>query len=70
MQLTKYEDITRENIIFNKTKEYKVKDSNIKYKRIKIEVNYPNGKRGPLIVVTPLLFFFGVVKIKIKKQVN
>ena len=64
MQLTKYEDITKENIIFNKTKEYKVKDSNIKYKRIKIEVNYPNGKRGPLVVVTPLLFSFGVSENK------
>ena len=67
MQLTKYEDITKENIIFNKTKEYKVKDSNIKYKRIKIEVNYPNGKRGPLVVVTPLLFSFGVSENKDKK---
>ena len=67
MQLTKYEDITKENIIFNKTKEYKVKDSNIKYKRIKIEVNYPNGKRGPLIVVTPLLFSFGVSENKDQK---
>ena len=64
MQLTKYEDITKENIIFNKTKEYKVKDSNIKYKRIKIEVNYSNGKRGPLVVVTPLLFSFGVSENK------
>ena len=64
MQLTKYEDITKENIIFNKTKEYKVKDSNIKYKRIKIEVNYTNGKRGPLVVVTPILFSFGVSENK------
>ena len=67
MQLTKYEDITKENIIFNKTKEYKVKDSNIKYKRIKIEVNYPDGKRGPLVVVTPLLFSFGVSENKDQK---
>ena len=67
MQLSNYEDITKENIIFNKTKEYKVKDSNIKYKRIKIEVNYPNGKRGPLVVVTPLLFSFGVSENKDQK---
>ena len=64
MQLTNYENITKENILFNKTKEYKVKESNIKYKRIKIEVNYPNGKRGPLVVVTPLLFSFGVSENK------
>ena len=67
MQLSKYEDITKENIIFNKTKEYKVKDTNIKYKRIKIEVNYPNGKRGPLVVETPLLFSFGVSENKDQK---
>ena len=64
MQLSSYEDITKENIIFNKTKEYKVKDSNINYKRIKIEVNYSNGKRGPLVVETPLLFSFGVSENK------
>ena len=29
MQLSTYENITQENIIFNKVKEYKVKDSNI-----------------------------------------
>ena len=45
MQLSKYENITQENIIFNQTKEYKVKDSNIKYKRIPIEVKYPNKKK-------------------------
>ena len=67
MQLSKYEDITQENIIFNKAKEYKVKDSNIKYKRIKIEVNYPNGKKGPLVVETPLLFSFGVSENKDQK---
>ena len=68
MRLSKYEDVTKENIIFNKTKEYKVKDTNIKYKRIKIEVNYPNGKRGPLVVETPLLFSFGVSENKDKKK--
>ena len=68
MRLSKYEDVTKENIIFNKTKEYKVKDTNIKYKRIKIEVNYPNGKRGPLVVETPLLFSFGVSENKDQKK--
>ena len=38
MQLTAYENLTPENIIFNDPKEYKVKDSKIKYKRIPIEV--------------------------------
>ena len=60
MQLSSYDHLTQENIIFNQTKEYKVKDSNIKYKRIPIEVKYPNGKKGALVVETPLLFSFGV----------
>ena len=60
MQLSSYENITQENIIFNEAKEYKVKDSNIKYKRIPIEVKYPNNKKGPLVVETPFLFSFGV----------
>ena len=60
MQLSTYENITQENIIFNEAKEYKVKDSKIKYKRIPIEVKYPNNKKGPLVVETPVLFSFGV----------
>ncbi|CAH3016477.1 unnamed protein product, partial [Porites evermanni] len=48
------------NIIFNEAKEYKVKDSKIKYKRIPIEVKYPNNKKGPLVVESPVLFSFGV----------
>ena len=38
----------------------KVKDSKIRYKRIPIEVKYPNGKKGALVIETPLLFSFGV----------
>ena len=60
MQLSSYDSITTENIIFNEAKEFKVKDSKIKYKRIPIEVKYPNGKKGALVVETPLLFSFGV----------
>ena len=60
MQLSSYDSITTENIIFNEAKEYKVKDSKIKYKRIPIEVKYPNGKKGALVVETPLLFSFGI----------
>ena len=60
MQLSSYENITSENIIFNEAKEFKVKDSKIKYKRIPIEIKYPNGKKGALVIETPLLFSFGV----------
>ena len=60
MQLTAYENLTPENIIFNEAKEYKVKNSKIKYKRIPIEVKYPNNKKGPLVVESPVLFSFGV----------
>ena len=37
-----------------------MKDSKIKYKRIPIKVKYPNGKKGTLVIETPLLFSFGV----------
>ena len=60
MQITSYEDLTPDNIIFNEAKGYKAKDSKIRYKRIPIEVKYPNGKKGQLIIETPLLFSFGV----------
>ena len=60
MQLSSYENITQDNIIFNQAKEFKVKDSNIKYKRIPIEIKYPNGKKGALVLESPLLFSFGV----------
>ena len=60
MQLTSYHNLTPNNFIFNDAKEYKVKDSKIKYKRIKIETVYPNGKKGDLVIETPFLFSFGV----------
>ena len=60
MQLSSYDRLTPENIIFNEPKEFKVKDSKIKYKRIPIEDKYPNGKKGALVIETPLLFSFGV----------
>ena len=61
MQLSSYDHLTTDNIIFNEAKEYKVKESKIKYKRIPIEVKYPNGKKGALVIIeTPLLFSFGV----------
>ena len=60
MQLSSYDHLTQDNIIFNEAKEYKVKDSKIKYKRIPTEVKYLNGKKGALAIETPLLFSFGV----------
>ena len=64
MQLSSYENITQENIIFNEAKEYKVKDSKIKYKRIPIQIKYPNGKKGALVLESPVLFSFGVSEKK------
>ena len=60
MQLSSYDQLTTENVIFKEAKETKVKDSNIKYKRIPIEIKYPNNKKGALVVETPFLFSFGV----------
>ena len=60
MQLSRYENLTPYNIIFKEPKEYKVKDSKIRYKRIQIETKYPNNKKGSLVIETPLLFSFGV----------
>ena len=36
MQLSSYDHLTSDNIIFNDAKEYKVKDSKIKYKHTNI----------------------------------
>ena len=60
MQITSYEDLTPDKIIFKEAKEYKVKDSKVKYKRIGIETLYPSGKKGALIIESPLLLSFGV----------
>ena len=60
MQLSSYDHLTQDNIIFKEAKEYKVKNSKFKYKRIPIQVRYPNGKKGDLIIETPFLFSFGV----------
>ena len=60
MQLSRYENLTPNNIIFKEAKEYKVKDLKLKYKRIQIETKYPNGNKGALIIEKPLLFSFGV----------
>ena len=64
MQLSSYENLTQDNIIFKEAKEFKVKDSKIKYKRIPIEIKYSNGNKGPLVIETPFLFSFGVSEKK------
>lgn len=69
MQLTSYENLTEENILFQEAKEYKVKESKIKYQRIKIETKYPNGMEGDLIIETPFLFSFEVIR-RLKKLIN
>ena len=60
MQLTSIKDLNPQSIIFNEAKEYKVKDSKIKYSRIPIETVDPDGKKGGLVIETPFLFSFGV----------
>ena len=57
MQLTSYGRLTPDNIIFNEAKEYKVKDSKIRYKRIPIKVKYPDGKKGQLIISNSFLLW-------------
>ncbi|CAH3125731.1 unnamed protein product [Porites lobata] len=64
MQLSSYENLTQDNIIFKEAKEFKVKDSKIKCSRIPIEIKYLNGKKGPLVIETPFLFSFGVSEKK------
>ena len=64
MQLTSIQDLSPQSIIFKETKEYKVKDSKIKYERIPIETVYHNGNKGPLVIETPFLFSFGVTEKK------
>ena len=70
MQLTSIQDLSPQSIIFKETKEYKVKDSKIKYERIPIETVYPNGNKGPLVIETPFLFSLELLKKKIKVQTS
>ena len=44
MQLTRYENLTEENIVFHEPKDYKVKGSKFKDQRIKIETKYPERR--------------------------
>ena len=64
MQLTKLANLTKENIIFHELKEYKIKNSKMKYHRMKIETKYDDNKQGPLVIESPFLFSFGVSERK------
>ena len=64
MQLSNFENITEDNIVFQTAKKHKVTNSKIKYQRIKIERKLPNGKTTPLVVETPFLFSFGISERK------
>ena len=68
MELSSYKNITKENIIFNEAKEYRVKNSNLSYQRIPIQIKYSGKKKGPLVVESPFLFSFGVSKNLDKKS--
>ena len=64
MQLSTFENITEDDIVFHSAKKHKVPNSKIKYQRIKIERKLPNGKFSPLVVETPFLFSFGISERK------
>ena len=67
MQLSSFENITEDNIVFQTAKKHKVPNSKIRYERIKIERKLPNGKLTPLVVETPFLFSFGISERKDQK---
>lgn len=70
MPLTSYENRFKQNIIFYEPKEYTVKNSKLKYQRIKIETKYPKEKKkGQLVIGTPFLFSFGV-KERLNQETN
>ena len=60
MQLSSFENMSEDNIVFQTAKKHKVPNSKIKYQRIKIERKLSNGKTTPLVVETPFLFSFGI----------
>ena len=64
MQLSSFENITEDNIVFQTAKKHKVPKSKIKYERIKIERKLPDGKTTPLVVETPFLFSFEISERK------
>ena len=64
MQLSKLENLSKENIVFHEPKDFQLRNTYIKYQRIKIKTKLPNGKTSPLVLETPFLFSFGVSERK------
>ena len=64
MQLSSFENINEDNIVFQAAKKFKIPNSKMKYERIKIERILPDGKTTPLVVATPILFSFGISERK------
>ena len=64
MQLSSFENITEDNIVFQAAKKFKIPNSKMKYQRIKIERKLPDGKTTALVVATPILFSFGISERK------
>ena len=70
MQLSSFEDINEDNIVFQAAKKFKIPNSKMKYERIKIERKLPDGKTTPLVVATPILFSFGINERKDQETNN
>ena len=64
MQLSSFENINEDNIVFHSAKKFKIPNSKMKYERIKIEMKLPDDKTTPLVVATPILFSFGLSERK------
>ena len=64
MQLTPINKIKKQNLIFHPPKDLKIKNTDVNYKRLKLEVKYPENKQGPLILESPFLFSFSVSERK------
>ena len=64
MQLTPISKIKKQNLIFHKSKDFKLKNSNLTNKRLKIDSVYSDNKQGPLVIESPFLFNFGVSERK------
>ena len=60
MQLTNLSNLRKGNLIFNEPKQYQVKNSKLKYQRVKIETMFGSKKKGPVLIETPFLFSFGL----------
>ena len=58
--MSSIENINEEDTVFHKAKEHKLRNTSIKYKRIKIERKMPNGKFISLVVESPFLFSLGI----------